>query len=103
MSFSIITLQVVQSILTNAELSKDSDFGVVMVVYENLQILKYQKNVHSHVGDNIIYCIQMCNIRDIIAGSLESANLSIYLLLTFSKRWCGKKSGFYVNEIFKSQ
>ena len=103
MSFSIITLQVVQSILTNAELSKDSDFGVVMVVYENLQILKYQKNVHSHVGDNIIYCIQMCNIRDIIAGSLESANLSIYLLLTFSKRWCGKNQDFMLMRFLKSQ
>ena len=27
------------------------------------------KKVYSHVGDNIIYCIQMCNIRDIIKQS----------------------------------
>ena len=32
---------------------------------------KISKKVHSHVGDNIIYCIEMCNIRAILKQSLN--------------------------------
>ena len=40
------TMQEHQWILTNATISKDSEIGILMVVYEKF---------FSHVGDNIIY------------------------------------------------
>ena len=39
----------------------------------------------------------------LIAGSLESANSSILVVCNLFKEVVGKISGFYVNEIFKSQ
>ena len=42
-------------------------------------------------------------IGPIIAGSLESANWSILAVRNLFKEVVGKKSGFYVNEIFKNQ
>ena len=42
-------------------------------------------------------------LRVIFAGSLESANWSILAARNLFKEVVGKKSGFYVNEIFRSQ
>ena len=41
--------------------------------------------------------------KEIFAGLLESANWSILAARDLFKEVVGKKSGFYVNEIFKSQ
>ena len=32
---------------------------------------KYQNKMHSHVGDNIFYWNEMCNIKQIIKQSLN--------------------------------
>ena len=39
---TIYTLQEHQSILTNATVSKDSEIGILMVVYENFFFYKFQ-------------------------------------------------------------
>ena len=43
------------------------------------------------------------NENGFVAGSLESANWSILAAHNLFKEVVRKKSGFYVNEIFKSQ
>ena len=50
------TLQEHQWILTNATVSKDSDFGFIMVVYEHLffHILKYLKEMKKYVSKLIL-------------------------------------------------
>ena len=45
----------------------------------------------------------MTQFIQIFAGSLESANWSILAVRNLFKEVVGKKSGFYVNEIFKNQ
>ena len=51
------TLQEHQWILTNATLWKDTDFGFIMVVYENFfkNILKYLKEMKKHVSKLILH------------------------------------------------
>ena len=43
----------------------------IALIFEDFEI---SKNVHIHVGDNIIYCIEMCNIRNILK---QSSNVSM--------------------------
>ena len=51
----VYTLQEHQWILTNGTVSKDSDFGFIMVVYEKfyLNILKYLKEIKKYVSKRI--------------------------------------------------
>ena len=53
---AICTLQEYQTITTNARLSKVSDFGFIMVVYENFffTILKYLKEIRNCMSKLIL-------------------------------------------------
>ena len=53
----LFTLQEHQSILTNATVSKDSDFHFMMVAYENFfkNILKYLKEMKKYVSKLILH------------------------------------------------
>ena len=50
-------LQEHQFILTNAAVSKDSDFGFIMVVYEQIfkNIFKYLKEIKRYVSELILH------------------------------------------------
>ena len=73
--------------------------------------LKVKNGSYLKQGRHLFHGLDDCFTLDdavvygnmFIAGSLESANLSILATRNLFKEVVGKKSGFYVNEIFKSQ
>ena len=51
----------------------------------------------------LLICSKQEQLRLVVAGSLESANWSILAARNLFKEVVEKKSGFYVNEVFKCQ
>ena len=63
----------------------------------------YWNQLHCRFCNHSYACIEVQQLfSSIFAGSLESANWSILAACNLFKEVVGKKSAFYVNEIFKS-
>ena len=86
--FSIDTLRVLQSILTNVTVSKDSDFSVLMVVYENF--FSFLGGLSLHLNHLIASCAANYNWPfGTLPFRLFGSNLDTRDLETYPRTYSG--------------